>query len=896
MSAADVAGLTPSPLRVNAAEAAIRLDGRYGESAREALGELYAGLRAAGCTAPATAEGQLIRPLLSLAGAAAAGGEPGAAEWAALAAVQLAHEASLVHDDVVDGAAERRSRPTLVAARGVAAALVEGDHLLTTAYRLAASTGSLPFVEAFALAVERTVAGEKLQGRMTGELLDEGSYRRIVGMKSGELLGCALAAAAYVRGRPEAASLHVLGRRLGTLYQMLDDLLDYCPGASTGKPALGDLAQRRWTWPLLELPTAFDMPPAEVPAAFLDSSAGLSPMRRCLRRLDDEAAAVRTAVAVHLPGDNVINALIADWQVRAAAAVTAAETAHAAEQARLSAERDRQAAARARRSIEAHVQPAADAAAYFRRHSRTFSFAARLFPAHFRRQVTAVYAFCRLTDDLADEGGAEPLADRLARIDAWERLARQAYDGDATGIAVVDEAMTDAARAGVPFHCVAELVAGMRMDLTVSRYPDHPALRVYSYRVAGVVGEWLTYLCGIRDRWMLERAAALGHAMQLTNILRDVGEDLGRGRVYLPADILDEYGITTDTLHSAMSGPLPAGYRDLLEVLMARADSDYAAALEAAPRLPPWFRRAVVVAAHVYRGIHDEIRRNGYDNLSRRAHTSPATRVRLMARALAGMPLGDMPLTASPAATPVGPGLPGMVHTGTQPGRRTVVRPPVTPAGQRSGSSYRPGPATLPLLAAALLTGAPLYAADGVVHGQSAPLAAAADAAPRSPAVHLARLEREHAMKPDAADVALDLVRALFFAGVDDDDAADRGPHVLDHIHTHAPEFAADNQPLLDAYRGGFAMLEAKHGHWPHARLRAVRQGLALLDRAVADAPGDVEVRYLRWVSTHYLPGIFRRRETASRDRVAVQRLLPAEHTLHPDMRAVISAFLRETS
>ncbi|MBR9988946.1 MAG: polyprenyl synthetase family protein, partial [Gemmatimonadetes bacterium] len=275
------------------------------ESARaeagSALMALYDALRERSYGAPSEAEGQLIRPLLSVAGAEALGIDRDGAFWAAAAAVQLAHEASLLHDDVIDAAAVRRDRPTLAASRGVAVALVEGDHLLTTSYRLAASTGSGPFFDAFTHAVERTVAGEKLQGRARGMQLDERSYRRIIGGKSGELLGCALAAAAFVHNAPAAASLYVLGRRTGELYQMLDDLLDYCPDIDTGKPPLGDYAQRRWTWPLLELKTdGFDEEPAAVAERLAQRDAsGSSALRRCLLRFEREADAVRAAIAVH---------------------------------------------------------------------------------------------------------------------------------------------------------------------------------------------------------------------------------------------------------------------------------------------------------------------------------------------------------------------------------------------------------------------------------------------------------------------------------------------------------------------------------------------------------------------------------------------------------------------
>ncbi|MDX1674449.1 MAG: polyprenyl synthetase family protein, partial [Longimicrobiales bacterium] len=199
-------------------------------------------------------EGKLIRPVVGYAGAT---DEADDRLWYALAAVQLAHEASLVHDDVIDGSGERRGRPTTAVSRGVAAAIVEGDHLLTAAYRMAARTGSLEWAELFARAVERTVAGEKAQAARGGSPAEWSEYEAVVLGKSGELLGAALAAGPVLRGEWAAHRWYETGRRVGLIYQMLDDLLDYCVHVDTGKPALIDYRRGLWTWPRLYV----DLPP-----------------------------------------------------------------------------------------------------------------------------------------------------------------------------------------------------------------------------------------------------------------------------------------------------------------------------------------------------------------------------------------------------------------------------------------------------------------------------------------------------------------------------------------------------------------------------------------------------------------------------------------------------------
>jgi len=188
----------------------------------------------------------------------------------------------------------------------------------------------------------------------------------------------------------------------------------------------------------------------------------------------------------------------------------------------------------------------------------------------------------------------------------------------------------------IPFVYAHDLVRAMRADLHFVPYSDLDALRVYTYRAAGVVGCWLTELHGVRDRWMLDRATALGQAMQLTNILRDVGEDLGRGRMYLPVTTLERHGISASDLDALRRGtrPVDAAYRALIDDLIAVAERDYDLAAEGLRRLPVEFRRAAVVASAVYRGIHGAIRRNGYDNVRRRAFTSRTQKVLLATTAL----------------------------------------------------------------------------------------------------------------------------------------------------------------------------------------------------------------------------------------------------------------------
>jgi 15-cis-phytoene synthase len=566
------------------------------------------------------AQGKLIRPLVALAGAS---GFVDDRFWAAVAALQLAHEASLVHDDIIDAARERRGRPTVVASQGVTRALVAGDHLLTASYRAAALTGSLPFVAAFARAVERTVAGEVMQGSLTGERLDAEAQHAIIAGKSGELFACALATAKLLDGRGAAAE-EELGRRIGIVYQRVDDLLDYLPHAATGKPALSDYRQRHWTWPLDLLPeVSFDLDPDDVAARFCRRpDQGEPPLGVAVSRMRSEIEELQSDLRMHFGEVAVLDAMLNEWRMAIDSAAQHRDS------------RDDRGRVRVEPADAAGWPPApGDAASWMRAFSngsRSFRFAATLFPPAERRRVAGIYTFCRYTDDLVDRAEGMAVEEIERRLDRWLALSRAAWEGHSTGVPLLDVVMPDAAAAGVSFQHIADLVEGMRMDLRPRCYPDLADLRVYTYRVASVVGLWLTESFGVRDESVLDRAATLGHAMQLTNILRDVGEDLEAGRLYLPLTMLEERGLDRSALEAmARRVPISDEYRDLIEALMTTAESWYRQAFTAIPALPLSFQLPVATAAHIYRGIHQGIRRNGHDNLRRRARTSGLDKLRL---------------------------------------------------------------------------------------------------------------------------------------------------------------------------------------------------------------------------------------------------------------------------
>jgi 15-cis-phytoene synthase len=614
---------------MSTAEAVVRARAPGAEERNEVRDALLQAWRLLGLgdPEPGSIGGQLLRARFGLSAAgrkrAARLGDP---LHLALLAVQLAHEASLLHDDVVDGADTRRNRPTLVKARGVGAALLAGDLLLARAYLAAARTGSLPFAQRFARAVEATIAGEWAQGAAAGTRLDDPHAREIARAKSGELFGCALSAAACLQGAPDVEEVADLGRDVGLLYQRVDDLLDFCPGAGTGKPPLADLSRGLWTWPRAFLPDG--APPA---ALFREGPRGI-PARAALADIRADGARLLRRLRTELPGGEEVRAHVRRWLTSARDAVE--HEISAARPAPLPA-----------------VRPVTDPEEIFSRHGRTFHFASRLMPSGIRDPVSRVYAFCRVVDDAVDRAPDQSIA--AGTLDTLHREALRGYEGEGAPGSPFHRAMEDMREAAVPFSLVEELFEGVRMDLRPRRYDDGAELRVYTHRVAGTVGLWMAGLAGVRDPWALDRAEELGHAMQLTNIVRDVGADLALGRVYLPRDLMERHGLSEEVLQAVADGeaPVPPPYAAALEELMGWADAGYGAAFQAIPHLPRGYRRAVAVAARVYQGIHREIRRNGYDTLSLRAHTGTLRKLHLAGSGLAALHRAERLATArSPGA------------------------------------------------------------------------------------------------------------------------------------------------------------------------------------------------------------------------------------------------------
>jgi phytoene synthase len=262
-------------------------------------------------------------------------------------------------------------------------------------------------------------------------------------------------------------------------------------------------------------------------------------------------------------------------------------------------------------------------------HGRSYYLATRLLPAATRPSVHALYGFARAADQVVDGTSSLSLLEKSAEL---TRLGAAVRSGDP--LVDVAPAMHDTiTRHAIPLGTVDDFLASMRADLTVTRYPTYADLLGYAHGSAAVVGLQLTHVFGavVPVELASPYAIDLGLAMQLTNILRDVREDLDRGRVYLPLEDLERFGVTVEQLRA---GVVDERFRALMRFEVDRTRSLYRRAAQGIRLLSPAARPAVEAALSLYGGILAAIERSGYRVLDRRVSVSPARRAALLAGAL----------------------------------------------------------------------------------------------------------------------------------------------------------------------------------------------------------------------------------------------------------------------
>lgn len=261
------------------------------------------------------------------------------------------------------------------------------------------------------------------------------------------------------------------------------------------------------------------------------------------------------------------------------------------------------------------------------KYAKTFYLGTLLMPKEKRQAIWAIYFWCRRTDELVD--GPQAKLTTPETLDLWEAHLESVFAGNP--LEEADVALVDTLnRFPIDIQPFRDMIAGQRMDLYRSRYETFEDLHLYCYRVAGTVGLMSSAVLGVDDSYRTapwqqkqglyvpqEEAIALGIANQLTNILRDVGEDTHRGRIYLPLEDLELFNYSEEDL---FNGVIDERWRALMRFEIQRARKYYNDAERGIRALHPDSRWPVWTALMLYQGILDVIEANGYDVFNRRAY------------------------------------------------------------------------------------------------------------------------------------------------------------------------------------------------------------------------------------------------------------------------------------
>ncbi len=253
----------------------------------------------------------------------------------------------------------------------------------------------------------------------------------------------------------------------------------------------------------------------------------------------------------------------------------------------------------------------------------SFYYSFMFLPKEKRRAITALYAFCREVDDVVDECSDASVT--RTTLTWWRMQVADIYDG---------KPQHPVAQALVPIvkqfnmaqEHLQEIIDGMEMDLDMPRYPDFKSLQLYCYRVASVVGLLAAEIFGYTDRQTQKYAHDLGIAFQLTNIIRDVGEDARRGRIYIPMDELKQFDVPASDILNANE---TEDFQKLMAFQIERAQRYYQQALAQLPAVDRKSQRTGLIMAAIYRATLDEVVSDGCHVLKERVSLTPLYKLRL---------------------------------------------------------------------------------------------------------------------------------------------------------------------------------------------------------------------------------------------------------------------------
>lgn len=260
----------------------------------------------------------------------------------------------------------------------------------------------------------------------------------------------------------------------------------------------------------------------------------------------------------------------------------------------------------------------------------SFYYAFLFLPPPRRAAITAFYAFCREVDDVVDE--VSDLSVAAVKLQWWRKEVAQSFSGDAHH-PVMQALMPLAKDFAIEERHLQAVIDGCQVDLEQTRFLDFPALQRYCHLVAGVVGEVAANIFGRSAEATVQYAHQLGLAMQLTNIIRDVGDDARRGRIYLPVNELQSFGVKA---HELLKRDAPWGYSERFDALMRfqaeRAHGLYDAALALLPAADRTTQKPGLMMANIYRTLLRDIQAQGFQVLHQRTSLTPLRKLWIAAR------------------------------------------------------------------------------------------------------------------------------------------------------------------------------------------------------------------------------------------------------------------------
>ena len=256
----------------------------------------------------------------------------------------------------------------------------------------------------------------------------------------------------------------------------------------------------------------------------------------------------------------------------------------------------------------------------------SFLAAFRFLPQRRQDAMTVLYAFCRELDDVVDDCTDMQVAQTT--LNWWRADLAKVFDGGAPEHPVCRALQGVVAEFALPHDELAEIIEGMQMDLTQARYANFAELQLYCHRVAGVVGRLITRILGFSRPETLDYADKMGLALQLTNIIRDVGEDARNGRIYLPMEDLQRFDVPAQTIMQA--APTPQ-FAELMAFQIARARATYREALALLPAADKKAQKMGLILAAIYYALLNEIERDGAQNVLKYKIAIPGPRKKRIA-------------------------------------------------------------------------------------------------------------------------------------------------------------------------------------------------------------------------------------------------------------------------